>query len=195
MGVMEVFATGGVAVRAVVSTWRLRSARAVGSLAADDFCMSRGRNPSGPRPAFSPTARLISANKNISAATCSPDNSRIYERDEEFSTRFGDHSALSARTFGPKPGAKASWSTPIWRSSTKSVGFASRIGGVTSSVGRDAACEFSSGAKCWSCSETTLLMGSSETLSRVSGKRLWTGAGVKPPNSEAGFSDAIQFAI
>lgn len=192
---MEEFATGGVEVREAVSTWRLTSTRDVGSIAADDFWVSRGRNPSGPRPALSPTARLISANKKISAATCSPDNSRIYERDEEFSTRFADHSALSARTCGPKPGAKASWSTPIWKSSTKSAGVASRIGGVTSSVGRDATCAFSLGAKCWSCSGTTLPMGSSETLSGVSGTRLWTGAGVKPPNSEDGFSDAIQFAI
>jgi hypothetical protein len=167
----------------------------VGSIAGSSFWVSRRRNPSGPRPAVSPTARLISANKNSSAATWSPDNSRRYERDGEFTMRFTDDSALPVRTCGPKPAAETSRSTLIGRSSTKGGGLASRISGVTSSDGRDAARAIGSGAGGWSCSGTTLPIGSSGTLSRVAGRRLWTGAGVKPSNSGDGFSDAIQFAI
>ena len=68
-GVLKVFASGGVEVREVVSPRRLVTAGDVASTASIDFWASRRRIPSGPRPTVSPTVRLITANKNTTAAT------------------------------------------------------------------------------------------------------------------------------
>jgi len=68
-GVLKGFAAGGVEVREVVSPGRLGSAGDVASIASIEFWASRRRFPSGARPTVSPTARLITANKNIIEAT------------------------------------------------------------------------------------------------------------------------------
>jgi len=59
----------GVEVREVVSPGRLSSAGEVASTAGMEFWVSHGRFPSAPRPAVSPTARLMTAKKNTTAAT------------------------------------------------------------------------------------------------------------------------------
>jgi len=193
--VTEVFAAGGVEVREGDSLGRLRSACDMRSVAGVDLCVSGRRDLSGPRPAVRPTARLITASKNTRAATWSPDNSRTYERGGEYSIGFADDSFLPVRPCVPKPAAEESQSAPSGRSSTKSGRLASRISCVTGSDGRDADRSISSGAKRWSCSGTTIHIGSSGTLSRGAGRMLWTGADVGSSNSGAGFSDAIQSAI
>jgi len=68
-GVLKVFAADGVEVREGVSPGPLGSAGDVASTASIDFWASRRRFPSGLRPVVSPTVRLITANKNITAAT------------------------------------------------------------------------------------------------------------------------------
>jgi hypothetical protein len=68
-GVMKVFVAGGVEVGEVDSPGRLGSAGDVASTARIDFWASRRCFPSGSRPTVSPTARLITANKNTNAVT------------------------------------------------------------------------------------------------------------------------------
>jgi len=68
-GVLKVFAASEVEVREVVSPGRLSSAVDVASTAGVDFRVSLRPVPSGPRPTVSTTARLVTANKNATAAT------------------------------------------------------------------------------------------------------------------------------
>jgi len=59
----------GVEVREVASPGRFSSAGEVASRVGIEFWVSQRRFPSAPRPAVSPTARLMTAKKNTTAAT------------------------------------------------------------------------------------------------------------------------------
>jgi hypothetical protein len=194
-GVCKVFAAGGVEAREVVSSGRFGSAGDVASTARFDLWASRERFPSGPRPTASPTIKLVTANKITNAATCNPGIARTYKCEREFLTRSRDDSTLSVRTCRRKPATRVWWCTFSRRSSTSARGLASRMSGATISVAGDAVCTISLADECSSCSGKTLPTGSSGKLSNVAGRKLSAGTGVKPSNSGAGFSDAIQSEI